>query len=44
MVLARAKKDKKAQLTINQKNVQVNAEEIKQLMINLGMEDENKQK
>jgi hypothetical protein len=30
MILARAKKDKKAQLTINQKNVQVNAEEIKQ--------------
>jgi hypothetical protein len=40
----RLEKDKKAQLMINQKNVQVNAEEIKQLIINLSMEEKDKEK
>jgi hypothetical protein len=43
-IVHRLEKDKKAQLTINQKNVQVNAEEIKQLIICLAMEEENKEK
>lgn len=43
-LVQRLEKDKKAQLTINQKNVQVNAEEVKQLIISLAMEEEDKEK